>query len=175
MHGKRREWPKRYREFVESGLAESDDDFKVALKESPRSIGSDGFRAWIDELYQKRLEKHTRPEDVSFRHISEPLPADDVLAILGEVLDVEVDEFKRRRHGSPLRAVAARLLIRYAGLTQRDVADLLNIGSGSAVCNQLKRLPERLAGDRQLLRLVGRAEQQLNAARQAITKEATGV
>jgi len=42
MSGKRREWPKRYREFVESGLAESDDDFKVALKLSARSIGSEG-------------------------------------------------------------------------------------------------------------------------------------
>ena len=107
---------------------------------------------------------------------AEPLPADDVLAILGEVFDVEVDEFKRRRHSSPLRAVAARYLIRYAGQSQRDVADLLNIGSGSAVCKQLKPLcRRRLASDRQLRRLVRRAEQQLNAARQALTKEATGV
>ena len=123
MHGKRREWPKRYREFVESGLAESDDDFKKSLKASPRSIGSDGFRALIDELYQQRLEKHTRPEDVSFRHITEPLPADDVLMVLGEVLGVEIDAFKRRRHRSPLRAIAARYLIRYAGQSQREVAD----------------------------------------------------
>ena len=47
---------KAYREFVEAGLAEDDEDFKVALKESPGSIGSDGFRAWIDELYQKLIE-----------------------------------------------------------------------------------------------------------------------
>jgi hypothetical protein len=123
MHGKRREWPKRYREFVESGLAESDDDFTVALKESPRSIGSDGFRARIDELYQKRLEKHTRPEDVSFRHITDPLPADDVLAILSAVLGADIDEFKRRRHSSPLRAMAARYLIWHAAQSQREVAD----------------------------------------------------
>ena len=165
MHGKRREWPKRYREFVEGGLAESDDDFKVALRESPRSIGSDGFRAWIDELYQKRLEKHTRPEDVSFRHISEPLPADDVLAILGEVLNVETDEFKRRRRGSPLRAIAARYLIRYAGKSQRDVADCLSIGTGAAASDQLKRLPEKLAKGRRLRRQVKQAEERLEELR----------
>ena len=55
MHGYARGWPKRYREFVEAGLAESapssprlrraSDDFKATLKASPRSIGSDGFRA----------------------------------------------------------------------------------------------------------------------------------
>ena len=43
------------------------------------------------------------------------------------------DEFKRRGHSSPLRAIAARLLIRCAGQSQRDVADLLNIGSGSGL------------------------------------------
>jgi len=165
MHGKRREWPKQYREFVESGLAESDDDFKVALKESPRSIGSDGFRAWIDELYQKRLEKRTRPEDVSFRHITEPLPIDDVLAILAEVFDVKVSEFSRRRHNSPLRAVAARLLIRYAGQSQRDVADHLAIGTGAAVSNQLKRLPEKLSKDRRLRRRMKQAEKRLEETR----------
>jgi len=165
MSGKRREWPKRYREFVESGLAESEGDFKMALKESPRSIGRDGFRAWIDELYQKRLEKHTRPEDVSFRHISESLPAGDVLAILGEVLNVEIDEFKHRRHGSPLRAIAARCLIRYAGQSQRDVADCLSVGTGAAVSDQLKRLPDKLAGDQRLRRQVKQAEERLKELR----------
>ena len=161
MHGKRREWPKRYREFVESGLAESDDDFKVALKESPRSIGSDGFRAWIDDLYQKRVERHAKPEDAAFRHITEPLPPDRVLAVLADTFDVEVSEFSRRRHASPLRAVAAKCLIRYCGMTQRDVAALLNIGSGAAVGNQLKALPGKLADSRKLQKILRHAEKSL--------------
>ena len=161
MHGKRGEWPNRYRQFVESGLADSDDDFKVALKESPRSIGSDGFRAWIDELYQRRLETHARPEDISFRHITEPLPADEVLSIFCEIFDVKTDVLYRRSRNSPLRAIASRLLIRYAGLTQRDVADLLLIGSGSAVCNQLRRLASELADNRRLRRQVKQAEERL--------------
>ena len=165
MSGKRREWPKRYREFVESGLAESDGDFKEALKESPRSIGGDGFRAWIDELYQKRVEAHARPEDISFRHISEPLSTDEVLRVLAEIFDVEIEAFKRRRHNNPLRAVAARMLMRYAARSQRDVADLLNIGSGSAVCKQLAALPDKLARDRRLRRLVNEAEERLEEAR----------
>jgi putative transposase len=171
MHGKRREWPKRYREFVESGLAESDEDFKVALKESPRSIGSDGFRAWIDELYQKRLEKHPRVEDVSFRRITEPLSSEEVLRVLSDVLEVGVGEFNRRRHGSPLRAVASNFLIRYAGLTQRDVAVLLKIGTGSAVCNQLRALEGKLKKDRRLRTCVSRIESELDSRRQRRAKE----
>jgi REP element-mobilizing transposase RayT len=165
MRGRERDWPKRYGEFVEAGLAESDDDWKAALKLSPRSIGSDGFRTWVDELYQKRLKKHVRPEDVSFRHTTEPLPAADVLAILSEIFEVDVAEFGRRRHDSPLRAVAARCLIRYAGLSQRDVADLLDVGSGAAVCNQLHRLPSKVAADRRLRRRVEQAEKRLAGRR----------
>ena len=140
---------------------------QVALKLSPRSIGGDGFRAWIDELYQKRVEGHARPEDVSFRHITEPISPDEVLRIVAELFDVEPESFKRRSHNSPLRAVAARMLIRYAGLRQRDVADLLNIGSGAAVCNQLKRLPLRISQDRHLGRLVKRVDERLAEARRA--------
>jgi len=165
MAGKRREWPKRYREFVEAGLAESDEDFKAVLRESPRSIGGDAFRAWVDGLHQELVEKHARPEDVSFRHTTEPLSADSVLGILGEVFGVDTEEFMRRRHSSPLRAVAARVLIRYAGQSQRDVADLLKTGSGSAVCKQLTALPDKLAKDRRLRRLLKQAEERLEAVR----------
>jgi REP element-mobilizing transposase RayT len=171
MHGKQREWPRRYREFVETGLAETDREFVAALKASPRSIGGEGFRAWVDELHQERAEHHSRPEDVSFRHVGVRLTPEDVLATLGEVLGVPVEEFKRRRHGSPLRAVAARLLIRHADMSQRQVADMLGMGSGAAVCNQLARLPGKLVAARRLRPKLEQAElrctQRLEQVRQA--------
>ncbi len=175
MSGKQREWPKRYRKFVESGLAESDpsspdydetsEDFKEALKESPRSIGSDGFRAWIDELYQKRLETHARPEDVSFRHITEPLPVNEVLTVLSGIFGVEEETFFRRTRNSALRAVAGRFLIQYSGLSQRDAAKILNVGSGAAMCNQLNRLPDKLSAERRLSKTFQRADFELRRLR----------
>jgi hypothetical protein len=39
--------------------------------------------------------------------------------------------------------VAALLLSRYAGMNQRDIGGFLNMGSGSAVCQQFKVLRER--------------------------------
>jgi len=171
MTGKRSERPKRYREFVESGLAETDEDFAAALKESPLSIGGDGFRAWIDDLYQKRVETHARPEDVSFRHIAGPLPANEVLAVLSRIFDVEEDVFLRRSHGSALRAVAARFLILYSGLSQRDAANILNMGSGAAVCNQIKSLPHRLK-DGGLRKTFQKADDELKRLRNNHCKKA---
>ena len=75
---------------------------------------------------------------------------------------VEQYKFRRRRRNSSLRAVAARLLVRYAGYTQRDVADHLGIGGGSAVCNQLKRLSERVPRDKRLRALLEESESKLD-------------
>ncbi len=169
--GRKSGWSKRYREFVETGLAESDDDFSAALRLSPRSIGSERFRAWVDEQYAKLVQTHARPEDVSFRHISMPLAAEVVLDILSKALETDVGEFKRRRHNSPLRAIASRFLVRYAGYSQREVADLLNMGSGSAVCKQLAGLEGKLKKDRRLRRLVRDAESRLEAARREDARE----
>lgn len=165
MSGRRRDGPKRYREFVESGLAETDEDFLTVLKASPRCIGSDGFRSWIDEVYHQRLEKCARPEDVSFRGVTEPLPPEVVLGVLGGIFQVTPDDFLRRSRNSALRAVAARFLTRYSALSQRAVADLLKTGSGAAVCNQLARLPGKLAADRELRRRFQQADDRLRAAR----------
>jgi len=113
------------------------------------------------KLYQQRVESHARPEDVSFRHISEPLPAENVLGIVSRVFDVDADAFKRRRHGSALRAVASKYLIRFSGMSQRDVADFLDIGSGSAVCNQLRSLELKLKANGHLRKQVARVEKEL--------------
>jgi REP element-mobilizing transposase RayT len=165
MHGKRRLWAKRYREFVETGLAEDDAEFKTALKQSPRSIGSDSFRAWVDGLYQKLVEGHSAREDVSFRHVTEPLPVSTILATVSEALGVAVEMLRKRRRNSSSRAIAARMLIRFGGQTQRQTAAHLNMGTGGAVSAQVRRLPALLDGDRRLRRTVQRIEERLEGAR----------
>ncbi len=65
------------------------------------------------------------------------------------------------------RAIAARCLIRYAAQSQRDVADLLNIGSGSAVCKQIGGLPDKMANDRRLCRQIERIDKTLTQAKAA--------
>ena len=167
MGGTRRERPKRYRDFVESGLAESDDDFQMALKESPRSIGGDAFRGWVDGLYQKLIETHGHPEDVAFRRITEPMTADRVLGILAEVFEVGVGEFLERRRDSPLRSVAAHFLCRHAGLTQREAAAVLKMGSGAAISHQLRKLALNAEKDRLLRRRVAAAEARFDDCRRS--------
>lgn len=175
MGGKRSEWPRRYRDYVERGLAGWDqpsagygsarNDFEMALKASPRSIGSEDFRVWVDEMYRNLVKKHRRLEDVSFRRITEPLTVESVLEILGKVFGVEISEFRQRHRNSVLRAIASRQLVRFAGLTQRQVAEHLGMGTGGAVSAQIRKLSGLLAADRRLRRQYEQAEARLDDKR----------
>ncbi len=111
-------------------------------------------------------EGQNTKEDVSFRHTTEPLPVGTILAPLSDVLGVDVAAFQQRRRNSALRAVAARMLIRFAGLTQRQAAVHLMMGTGGAVSAQVRRLPDLLAEDRRLKRAVKRVEDRLVAIKQ---------
>jgi REP element-mobilizing transposase RayT len=136
----------RYRRFVETGLATRDEEFEAALRASPLSVGGDAFRRQIDEMYQGLSAGRGQPQDVSFRRVTETLAPERVLGVVAEVLAADEAAFRERRRDSLLRAVACQCLVRYAGMTQREVATFLEMGSGAAVSNQLLRL-RREEGD----------------------------
>jgi REP element-mobilizing transposase RayT len=159
----------RYRRFVEMGMVENDEDFELILKASPRSLGGDGFRAWVDELHEQRLQERGSPEDVSFRHTTEPLDPAVVFGVLCDVLQVDQEEFHRRKRSSPLRAVAAKYLIQYAGLNQRDVAQRLDAGSGAAISKQLSRFADGGQEDRALVLKMKKIDMALKKLRKGHT------
>jgi hypothetical protein len=119
----------------------------------------------VDELYEKIAEKHKRPEDVAFRQRIKRLSPDVVLDLLAETFEVKRDEFCCRHRNSAWRAVASRFLCRYAGLTQREVAAVLEMGTGSAVSHQAQKVDMLMAKDRRLSRLVNSANQRLEELR----------
>ena len=59
------------------------------------------------------------------------------------------------------RPLAAHLLCKYAGLTQRQVAETLGLGTGAAVSIQLKNLRETLVRDCRLRETLAQAERDL--------------
>ena len=67
-------------------------------------------------------------------------------------IDAGCDDITRCRHGWLLRPIAARMLCRYAGLTQRQTADLLKLGTGAAVSMQQKKLTLAATTNRKLQR-----------------------
>jgi len=150
-----------YRKYVESGLAETDEDFLALLKESPLCIGDDKFCAKMRELYRELTKKSEKPEDVAFRRQTGRVPAEEILQLLCEMLRVGEASFKERKRNSMLRPLAAKMLSKYGGLTNRKIAEVLNIGTGAATGRAAAKLDSVLEKDRALKTLLPEIEKKL--------------
>lgn len=150
-----------YRALVESSLAEEDSEWVMAMKEPSLAIGDDAF---IDDIRSRTIElmsRYKKREDVSLRHEWACLEPEEILSVTAEAVGVEAGDFRVRRRSSINRSIAARMLHKYAGLTQREIAAVLCFGSGSTVGKQQHRLTEELTRDRRLRRCVQELETRL--------------
>lgn len=159
----------RYREFVEAGLAEDDQELREVMAASPLCIGGESFREFIGGLHQKLMAGRKCSEDISYRRMVAALDPELILKVVTEELGAESEAFMQRRRGSPLRAIAAKFLLRYGGQTQRDVARLLKMGSGSAVSVQARKFDTWIAADRRLTRQVLQIQRRLDREREAVS------
>jgi hypothetical protein len=149
---------KAYGRYVEAGIAQSDEEFGDLLRTARWGIGDESFQERVRGLHAGRAQEVRRPEDVSFRRVAPTVSAAAVLSAVAGVFQIEEAVLRRRCYGCRARAVAALLLGRHAGMNQRDVGVLLGMGTGSAVCRQLRGLREQMISDRSLGEMVSRAE-----------------
>jgi len=154
-----------YRRFVEAGIAERDDEFLKVLQESAWGIGGSEFQERIHELHTGMADQVKRPEDVSFRHIVQKVSPEAVLGMVADTFGMKPDDLRKRRYDCVARAVTAQMLGRYAGINQRDIGELLCMGTGSAVCRQLKRLRMRRLRGSELDAQIERIESVLEKGR----------
>ncbi|MFO7536081.1 MAG: hypothetical protein R6X19_10460, partial [Kiritimatiellia bacterium] len=73
---------------------------------------------------------------------------------------------QKRGYDCVARAVAAQLLGKHAGMNQRDIAGFLGMGTGSAVCRQVKRLRDRREQDSRLNAQIEEAEEAIEKSKQ---------
>ena len=127
-----------YRRYVESALAETDDEFRKIL-EKGRGIGDEDFCARIRDAWQDLATKAARMDDVEFRREAPRLTGRVVLETVARRTGVEMAELRRRRRKSIIRPLAALMLLKYAGMRNRAAAELLGLQSGEAVGLQARR------------------------------------
>jgi hypothetical protein len=154
--------PRLYGHFVETGLAVRDDEFRALLKSSRWGIGDAEFRECLADLNQCRVRQARRPEDVAFRQAQVRRSTEEVLRVVAAAFGLTVERLRERGYGCPARGVAARMLWVYAGLNQRDIGQELRMGTGSAVCQQLRTLELARAGDENLDQRLRQIEERLS-------------
>jgi REP element-mobilizing transposase RayT len=161
MHGSRHERPQAYRRFVETGLAETDDEIAELMKSGRRGIGSKAFQKWVDKEYEELKKAYARGEDVSFRKEADLYDLDHILQTVATSFGFEMTDLKKTQYNSLARPVAARMLCKHAGMNQREAADELGYGTGASVSYQLKRLNAVLQEDKKLNRKVDLIERKI--------------
>ena len=152
-----------YRRFVEAGIRDLDAAFIDTKNSSRFCIGSETRQEQARAMYLQRVqESDIKEEDVSFQRTGSYQPVEDVLGVALEVLDVPEEVLTRRSMNSIVRPVVAYALCQYAGCTQRQAAQVMDLHSGVAVSLQIKRLHEKCKTDRQLEALLMTLKQRLS-------------
>jgi hypothetical protein len=115
------------------------------------------------DLHEKLRKGRPLQEDVSFRRDVERLSIGEVLEAVAKSLGTEPGALTRRRRGTHDRGIAAQMLCRYAGLTQREAVKALGLGTGAAVGWRMGCLRKAVQKDRGLGARVRRVERELDA------------
>lgn len=148
------------RTYVEGGLAQADEEWERIMASSPIAVGSEGFMEEMKRAYRLRAQGK-RKEDISFRRMVKRMPKKDIMEAVRRGLNLE------KRDGAPTRGMAwsrgvtARMLIKYAGMTQREAAAELGLTTGAAVSIQLKSLARMQVEDRSLRNRIAAIDQEL--------------
>ena len=129
-----------YRQYAEDGLIEVDDELALARQRSALGIGNAVFVADLDAREREAAQQLKR-EDVAFRCCRRAVAPDQILAAVARHFGVAEADLSRHRVNDMIKPVAAALLTRHGGLTQRAAAAALGLTTGAAVCLALKRLP----------------------------------
>jgi REP element-mobilizing transposase RayT len=157
--GKKREAAARYREYVETGIAETDEAFRGELMRSALSLGDEKFREWVADCHADLVKDATRPEDAAFRRpVGRRLSVTTVLDRVAKVLGVDVRTFRTRRRNWHGKGLAAYALVKHAGLTQRECAECLGVRSGSGVSRQIRSVLEQSVEDADISRQLKKTE-----------------
>ena len=142
--GQGRDRQARYRDYVEAGVAETDEEFRTLINRSPLGIGSADFVKDVWKQYQ-RGSTRIKAEYVVFRKPVRAVSPEAIIRAVCQAYKIPAEDLQKHRLNDYIKPVAAALLTQVGGLTQREVAAHLGLTTGAAVSLQLKRLRQHPA------------------------------
>jgi len=150
-----------YREYVEAGLAETDEELKQLVRESPLGIGAREFLRGLKAEVKALRGGRVKEEDIALRREMANLPAEDILMEICKEFMIGCEGLKRRSRKGWQRPLTAYLLQKHGGLTQREIAGILGLKTGSAVSVQIRQFKIALMRQRDCSHAQARIERRL--------------
>ena len=128
-----------YGQYVETGLARDDEEFQMLYQQARLSVGSEEFTAGVRVVHERTCQQARRREDAALRRRAAARSVEETVAAVAGAFGVEASALRRRTRNSLMRGAAVWALVHYAGLTEREAAVNLNIGTGAAASQQLAK------------------------------------
>ena len=150
-----------YAAYVERGLTNNDAEFATLYRQARLSVGSESFSGRIARAHASAVQETGQPEDASLRRKLKWRSIEETLATVAGVLGIAEASLKERRRKSLARAAASYALVRHAGLTEREAAVHLGMGTGAAVSHQLKKWERMVQENRHWQAILAEVEQRL--------------
>ena len=150
-----------YRAYVESGLAETDEEMKKLVRESPLGIGAREYLRDLKAEVKALRGVRVKDEDIALRRELANLPAEDILGAICKELGIRPEGIKRRSRKGWQRPLTAYLLLKHGGLTQREIAGVLGLKTGAAVSVQLRQFQVEWLRQGDCSRALARIERRL--------------
>ncbi len=142
-----------FRKFVESGLANDDEELREALARSSKAIGREDFCQLMEAEYRKCVERMGRKLDASMRKIEVGISAEVVVDRICSHFGVSAESLRKRRSVHLSRAFAMKLLKDCSGLNHREIAPILGVSDGSGISRGISRFNALLGKDADQRRL----------------------
>jgi hypothetical protein len=146
-----------YQVFVEEGLTKPDEDFLQEMEKSPRSIGDEQYREWVDERHAELGESHL-VEDVSFRPERPRVEAGEVATRVAGLWGLKAEDLKLSCRGWEGKGILALMLEKYAGLTRRACSPWIGTTTGMSVNYQVSKALRSLDADPKLRKRLSKLE-----------------
>jgi hypothetical protein len=101
---------------------------------------------------------------VALRRVRGVRRSGEILEAVAAVFGIAEAELQRRSRNSKARGAAAWALVRYAGLTERGAAEILGMGSGAAVSQQMSHWRQAVTSEQRLQSIQTELERRLAPA-----------
>lgn len=136
-----------YQRFIETGLAESNDEFETLMHNGKPWLGSDALGVKYAEHVRAKLKHLKRPEDVAVKPYMDIVDSAVIMKRIAKLMNCKIEEMCRRRCGVEYKGLVAKALKRHTVLTNREIAPLLGLRSGAAVSWLERRINELIASE----------------------------
>jgi len=154
-----------YRRFVEAGLKQVDSAWQAAYRNTRWGLGDERFQAQVRQALGGQNGPGAGAKESGFRHADTPIDSAKILRQVADEFGVPAGDLKRRSYRNRARGAALLMLIRNGGLTQREAAGRLGLGTGSAASQQMAALRAAMALDPELAGRIERLAAALRADR----------